>query len=189
MVKTLTFSCRLTESLSLDPAVVWQCLCICASQRMLLQIVLVWVRRAAFATLCAGGFATLLPASSLATTSVNLGCNVTNSWLNFYANQQLNPATMLTARGSTWNAKVQLNGTTQTVAGINNVGGVSIIQNLETGGSGTGLLLVSNNTINSTWSGYLRNMSGTLALSKDGLAQLTLSGANCSAVILAGAVI
>ena len=72
MVKTLTFSCRLTDSLSLDPAVVWQCLCVCASQRMWLQVVSVWVRRAAFVTLCAGGSTALFPASSLATTSVTL---------------------------------------------------------------------------------------------------------------------
>ena len=66
-----------------------------------------------------------------------------------YASQQLPAAAMLAVTSSaTMNAKFELNGQTQTVAAINNVGALSIIQNLEADGTGTGLLIVSNNTVN-----------------------------------------
>ncbi len=114
--------------------------------------------------------------TSLASTSINLGNGISNAWLRLYANQQLNPAAILNVTGGTANSKFEMNGFTQTVAAINSAGALAIIQNMEVGGSGSGLLIVSNDTVNSLWAGYMRNMTGTLALNKAGAAQLTLVG-------------
>jgi len=97
--------------------------------------------------------------------------------LRIAANEQMAPYTVLQLGGN--NAKFELNGFTQTVAVVTNYGsGNSIIQNLESGGTGTGLLIVSNDTVDSYFNGYLRNQSGTLALTKAGAATMTLVGGN-----------
>lgn len=108
--------------------------------------------------------------------NVLIGDGTVDAWLRLEADQQIADSAILTFNGTT-NAKFELNGHEETIGGLVMSGGLAIIQNRESGGSGTGVLTVANTT-DSTWSGYMRNSSGTLALVKDGPAKLTLAGGN-----------
>ncbi len=74
-------------------------------------------------------------------------------------------------------AKFQLNGFTNIVGAITNAtpaSGQGVIEN----GSASAARITVSNVVDSFWSGYLRNLAGTLGLTKDGTAALILSGAN-----------
>lgn len=70
-------------------------------------------------------------------------------------------------------AKLELQTFTETVRGITGVSG--IIQNKETGGTGTGTLIIDTAGQNFTFEGLIRNQSGTLALVKNGLGTQTIA--------------
>lgn len=91
------------------------------------------------------------------------------------ANNQLPSSLVLKFNNRDRNAKLNLNGFTQTITGFDAVGRLAIIQNLEANGSGTGTLIV-NNATDTTFAGLIRDQSGTLALTKQGAGTLTLSG-------------
>jgi autotransporter-associated beta strand protein len=94
--------------------------------------------------------------------------------------QQMPPETVVLFKSSTnsgRSAKFQLLNNSQVVGGITNLTGtVSVIENNSTG---NGLLTISNRFDN-YWDQFLRNQGGTLGLTKDGSATLTLAGANVS---------
>lgn len=107
--------------------------------------------------------------------NVLIGAGTADAWLRLEADQQIADSAILTFNGVK-DAKFELNGHAETIGGLVMSGGLCIIQNRESGGSGTGVLTIANNTTDSTWSGYMRNSSGQLALIKDGSAKLTLAG-------------
>lgn len=116
------------------------------------------------------------PGTTAIAGNLNLGDGTADAWLRLGADHQIADTAVLTFNGAA-NAKFELNGHAETIGGVVMSGALAIIQNLESGGSGTGILTIAN-TADNTWSGYMRNQSGTLALVKDGPARLTLSGAN-----------
>jgi autotransporter-associated beta strand protein len=71
----------------------------------------------------------------------------------------------------TYKGMLDLAGTTQTINGLN---GDGIVDNT----TGTGSLLVGNNDQSGSFTGVIRNSSGTLALTKIGAGTLSLGGSN-----------
>ncbi|MFO1528289.1 MAG: autotransporter-associated beta strand repeat-containing protein [Kiritimatiellia bacterium] len=82
--------------------------------------------------------------------------------------------------GGTGNARFELRGTTQTLAGIaNDLTGRGVIQNQEVSPANAGAsTLILNGSGSYAFNGYLRNSTGLLALTKSGAGTQTLSGAN-----------
>jgi autotransporter-associated beta strand protein len=90
--------------------------------------------------------------------------------------QQFPSNAILNFSGAGKNAKFQLNGTTQTVAGfVTNGGSLPIIQNHENAAPGAGTLIV-NNAADTTFDGLIRDQSNTLAVTKQGTGTLTFDG-------------
>jgi autotransporter-associated beta strand protein len=113
---------------------------------------------------------------TLASTSVVIGTGVSDAALTAVGtSNQFAPNTILTFNGGSKNAKLQLNGTTQTIAGFNVSGSLAIIQNHENGAAGPGTLVV-NNPADTSFNGLIRDQNSTLALTKQGVGTLTLSG-------------
>lgn len=94
--------------------------------------------------------------------------------LRLEASEQIADTSVITftAGGDSNSAFFQLNGQTETVAGIQTtVANAAVIEN---GSSGNGLLIV-NNSANFTYDGILRDLTGTLSLTKTGTGTLTLA--------------
>lgn len=107
-------------------------------------------------------------------TVVNIGDTSNDTILTLSSSNQLPSTVALNFNNGTKNAKFQLNGLSQTVSTLSNTGTLAIIQNLESGGAGTGTLTV-NSASDSTFAGYMRDQTGTLALTKAGTGTLTLA--------------
>ena len=108
----------------------------------------------------------------------------TDATLRAGAENQINPAAIVNFTAGTGNAKLELNNHTTTIAGfvIGSGSYKAIIQNVESGGTGTGTLVVKSDTFNSSFltngtSNLFRDQSGKLAVTKDGLSTMTLGGA------------
>lgn len=71
------------------------------------------------------------------------------------------------------NAKFEVQNFTETVAGLSGVSG--IVQSKESGGTGTGTLIINTAGQNYTFEGLIRNQSGVLALVKNGLGTQTIT--------------
>ena len=105
-----------------------------------------------------------------------------NLWMT--TNNLLGGNGILTFTGASGNARFYLEGTTQTLAGVvesdGSTGGV--IENSEPGVRGPSIstpgLLILNGSDSYSFSGYLRNSTGTLGLMKTGSGTQTLAGAN-----------
>jgi autotransporter-associated beta strand protein len=113
-------------------------------------------------------------------TLVNGGTSNTNLW--FTANNQLGGNGVLIFSGTAGNhGRFMLEGTSQSVAGINNNGTPSgVVQNSEPGAagptnSGTGTLTLTGSGTYS-FGGFMRNATGTLVLAKTGTGTQTLIG-------------
>lgn len=89
--------------------------------------------------------------------------------------QQFPTNAIITFANGSKNAKFQLNGTTQTVAGFNSTGSLAIIQNHESAAQGPGTLIV-NDPLDSGFSGLIRDQNSTLAFTKLGAGTFTFSG-------------
>ena len=117
--------------------------------------------------------------------AVNIGNGNGSDVLRIGANNQQFPTTtvlnMTSGNVGGTSAKFELNGYTQTIAGLNLLAGsVSVIQNTESGagaGPGPGTLVINNPSAVS-YNNYLRNGGSTLALTKEGAGLLTLGGGN-----------
>jgi fibronectin-binding autotransporter adhesin len=114
-------------------------------------------------------------------TNVIIGDGSADATITGVNSNQFAVGTILTFAGGGKNAKLQLNGTTQTIAGFNDTGGsLAIIQNHETAGTGgqlTAGTLIVNNPADTSFSGLIRNQSnGLLGITKQGAGTLTLSG-------------
>ncbi|MHA3773695.1 autotransporter-associated beta strand repeat-containing protein [Verrucomicrobiota bacterium sgz303538] len=113
---------------------------------------------------------------TLASKSVVIGTGVSDATLTAVGtNNQFASGTILTFNGGSKNAKFQLNGTTQTVAGFDVSGSLPIIQNHESAAAGAGTLIVDNPT-DTSFNGLIRDQNSTLALTKQNGGTLTLSG-------------
>jgi fibronectin-binding autotransporter adhesin len=100
------------------------------------------------------------------------------------ANGQFAPGAVLRFTGTTGeHARLELLGTTQTLAGVDNTAatGRGVIQQREVVAAtnvGGASRLILNGASNYTFNGYLRDNGGLLALTKDGNGTQTLAGAN-----------
>jgi autotransporter-associated beta strand protein len=115
--------------------------------------------------------------AALATTSVIIGDGNADAALTMVNDNQFADGTILTFAGGSKNAKFQLNGTTQTVAGFDSGGSIALIQNHESTTGGTGTLIV-NNPSDTTFAGEIRDQKGVLNLVKQGAGTFTLNGDN-----------
>jgi len=114
---------------------------------------------------------------AIQSTSIVIGDGTDDAALTMVNNNQFPASAIITFNGGSKNAKFQLNGTTQTVAGFANSanGAVPIIQNHENGAAGAGTLIV-NNPVDTTFAGLIRDQNSTLAVTKQGTGTLTFSG-------------
>jgi autotransporter-associated beta strand protein len=130
-------------------------------------------------TIVRGGDLQLANASGQALTSTNIiiGDGTADATLTMVNNNQFAPGTIITFNNGAKNAKIQLNNTTQTVSGFNQLGGLAFIQNHENGavGTGPGTLIVNNNA-DTRFDGEVRDLNGVLAITKTGTGTLTFSG-------------
>ena len=118
---------------------------------------------------------------AIASTVVNIGDQSNNgTTLTLGANNQMASNVIVNFNNGNQNAKFQLNGFNQTVAGFSSSGTLAIIQNFETGGGGTSTLTVNNPT-DTSFNGFIRDQTGTVAITKAGAGTLTLSGIGASA--------
>ena len=113
--------------------------------------------------------------AALATTNVTIGNGRADATLTMVNNNQLAAGTTLIFAGGSKNAKFQLNGTTQTVAGFNVSGSVAIIQNHEGAAPGAGTLIINNPT-DTSFNGLIRDQNNVLAVTKTGVGTMTFSG-------------
>ena len=130
------------------------------------------------ATTIQGGELRLANATGLAilSTQVNIGDGSNSASLTLGASNQMPAGVVLNFGNAHLNTKFQLNGFNQTVAGFQNTrNALPIIQNFETAGAGTSVLTVDNAS-DTSFSGLIRNQTGTLALTKAGAGTFTLSG-------------
>jgi autotransporter-associated beta strand protein len=114
---------------------------------------------------------------ALATTSVIIGDGTADAALTMVNNNQFADGTILTFAGGSKNAKFQLNGTTQTVAGFEVSGNTALIQNHENGAAGDGTLIIQN-PLDTSFVGEIRDQNAKLNLVKQGAGTFTLSGDN-----------
>jgi len=114
---------------------------------------------------------------ALATTSVIIGDGNADATLTMVNSNQFADGTILTFAGGSKNAKFQLNGTTQTVAGFDSSGSIALIQNHENGAAGDGTLIIQNPN-DTSFVGEIRDQNGKLNLVKQGAGTFTLSGDN-----------
>jgi autotransporter-associated beta strand protein len=92
-------------------------------------------------------------------------------------NDQFAAGTILTFNGGDKNAKFQLNGTTQTIAGFGTTfGRLPFIQNHENGAAATPGTLIINNPSDTRFNGEIRDQNGVLNITKQGAGTFTLSG-------------
>ena len=112
-------------------------------------------------------------------TLANTASDGTTTWAT--ADGQFSGSSILTFTGTAGNARFNLRGTQQSLAGLNETNAKGVVQNSETIGgapanSGNSVLTLGG-TGTYAFNGYLRNSTGTLALTKTGIGTQTLSGA------------
>ena len=113
---------------------------------------------------------------AIASTVVNIGDGTNDATLTLDGSNQMPGGVILNFLNASRNAKFNLNGFTQTIAGFTNSGNLAIIQNFEgTPAPAAGTLIV-NNPSDTTFSGLIRDQVATLIVTKQGAGTLTFSG-------------
>ncbi len=120
--------------------------------------------------------------NAIAGTSVTIGNNsgAVAAALRLAADDQINDAAIIHFNGGIGaESRFELNGHNETIAGlVVDSGDLATVQNLETGGAGTSTLTIKSNTFDTNYAGFVRDQSGIVAITKDGLARVSFSGPN-----------